>query len=1662
MRRRAFGASVVRPLREASLSCRKLLMLGFLLYIPRAAALPSALLHPHLPETLQFEPLRAVRLLVREYSTVIGRRLGENVRVVSSSASGSTHASAQAQSFLVASLAAVTASDAQVQHELLEYARAFFNGWHQMCVHSSWEVQMCAPVDKSRAGGEQLASCGARGAPWVHRHPCLPHREWDRKVIHARKLGSAADADADAILAMILLVIRFERDGPLPWWQEMGQWAFDSCRAFLHFDTEVNADGNEAVVRQGSCRGGWSCVNPSFHSPAHYRVFNHFMHEFADLFGEPAGIPFKPNADLSIYKYSSRWRQIVSSSYKLLAAAHCPASGLLVDWFVPDPKRLADAGKTDPTCRGSSQVPRFGEESARFAWALSLDYMWFTSAPDFQAKREQNPGSMLWPLATQLASRLQLVTEECPHVDCNPKLDLAPGCFVKTIQQNWIDEGVIIGPLATSLMIPVPSQMLGAKAQMSALTLLAGLVQQMYINAVGSRDQPGMRWITLAILTLSRDEYAIDRALHQRQRDVTGKWILSPFPPRPPPAPPTPPDPHMPPPFPLPPTPAAPTPGRCGWERMRKTSLIGKPSELKLSDSSHSKASLQGYYPYKDQYNDALGCERLCDEIEECAGYSFQQEGNSVMKQHFHKCFLITSLFVPVTVESTMTSALCRTHNVGKRCISQKKSSKHDLDTLQCVEWCDASQALGHCTWCACKGCGWCSPDPPPAKPSPPPLPSPPLPTAPPPPPPHPPPPPACKLGVKTELSFHQGDLFELIVHVAHYSEGVKIYLDFGGTALHKVGHTSQALFLSSNNNVLAFQLVTPQPDGSAYFEITGHVGFALVTKADLRRVYPTVTCEGVFSGLRPSPPPHIPSPCSPPLPPHPPTPLQPSPISPPLTPPAPPVPHPPSPPTHPSPSPPAPRSCHLGTTYSISQLAPKHLQIKIYVDNWIEGCVMELDFHEAIDGRVDQGNHASLLMLKSSESKLRFQLWEQPHDSFFDFYLLTEEADHNPPTPQILCDAFEPRQPPPSHPSPRPFRPPPEPPLPPMPVPPPMQPLSKSVRDCTMLTDEFGGWGNRPPAKGRTQSGVCAESQNGLGGCHEKVSLQDAAKLCASVGARLCTTYELASNVAAGSGCSLDRVRVWSGTPCRNGAYIGHFTQAGAISALRELPRRCSALPGEQWALRCCADDATDDTSSFNAPHGLLLESASCSAVNISWLPPAPSTRSSGFVLFWSESDVRDFSPTQPMISVQEEFAQISGLFPATEYSVWVAAQTKSGHGPTSGQLLVKTSVPDEVPPKPDQPTLVRSPDCNSLLFDLPLRRQIGCRSDVLMALQYGSGSAPSSTQEVRSTHHKVVVSGLDLLTAYSFAAISINQAGSSEPSAFIGPYIVGTLQTQLQQRPMAVATSSATVSIEWGHLTGSCHAGNDVLWSVAYRQVAATQRSGWQMIEEAAISGTTRRAMVDCIEGCSFKVSPFIDGLSLWSEESAVLYANALPEPADQVIRVSLQIAMSPLQLQLGTKLDELCVDMASAIGVQSERLRGVEARPLQEAWDAVLDILPSNQTTSPDEPASLAVRDAIASSLEQRTSRLRQEGLTRLIDATMGIFVLSADGGMQRVMIQTEEGLSEDAPADLPYSIDRMSTVLKWAVLSSLALVCFWVAFKRAAFVARGQYTAVKSDS
>ena len=819
-------------------------------------------------------------------------------------------------------------------------------------------------------------------------------------------------------------------------------------------------------------------------------------------------------------------------------------------------------------------------------------------------------------------------------------------------------------------------------------------------------------------------------------------------------------------------------------------------------------------------------------------------------------------------------------------------------------------------------------------------------------------------------------------VAVGLHHDGVPVQLVFSdlgalGEGLSQVGNTADAVLLGGEGtSVLTFQVVTPKPDGSAYFEFTANTQYA-INSTTVAGLAPVALCNGTLYRISPSPPPSLPSPAPmspsptplppPPLPPLPP-PSHPSPPPPPPKTPAPRLPlpmPPPSPPSQPQP----PETCDLGTTFEYQHLTPKHVEVKVRVDNWQEGANLTLKFPAAVDGRIDQGNFADLEVV--DDSTLKFVLWRRPlrgHYSYFDFYALLETQGVGLPAPQILCVSYRPTPPPTvSSPAPPPTSSPPH--LPPwLPLPPPVSPPKRpppspalpnqrSTSTCAELARQYQGWelhGGVEMASSATRA-VCADSEHGFGGCRGKLTFGAADDLCASVGARLCTSDELSNDAAAGSGCSYDAARVWSSNECvgesSNGLYVGHVSLAGRSDASLVYVKECT--PDDRLLpMRCCADVQAAPPPSpppplvaLDPPHSVKVDAADCDAISLSWVAPRGPYPATRFALFVTEQASGTGSvqrPNTPGGFSKAPHAKLSGLAPATTYNIWVAAENVAGLGTPSTKLVVTTTSDEKPPPKPvELPVLQPSRGCSSLVFTVPQRRQQGCKSDLSLALQYGVGTAPVAVFDQQADGTRVEVLDISPLSSYSFRMIAFNHAGRSEPGEFVGPLVVGMLHNKLTSSPVVTRISSTTLHLNWTRLSTPCHQ-EGLSWKVAYRTHGkySLATSDWRVLD-AAVPGTQRDVMdQDCREGCSFKVMPLLTGWMTWSAETEVVRTSQLTASEPGGIRVAIDLDKSPAELALdAASLDRFAHDVANSLGGRNGRIAVVEAKPLPAAWRIVV---------------------------------------------------------------------------------------------------------------------------
>ena len=221
----------------------------------RNARAASGVVPEHLvPSTWQSSGTNALERLVQfrnALTAVVGIRNGHDILAVRSSggAAGGVVSEGQGYGLLLAGAAAAT-FDGHHANRTFAIAMGYeiFLGWQRMCELTT--ANSCQSSD--------LCSQG---------HECLPSWKFDADLVAEIGTGSAPDGDEDAILGMILLVLGTRADSPPPaWWDEVGRWAYDSCRAFLTHNTVAHSTllaSNGLPLRAlklGSCWGGWGAA----------------------------------------------------------------------------------------------------------------------------------------------------------------------------------------------------------------------------------------------------------------------------------------------------------------------------------------------------------------------------------------------------------------------------------------------------------------------------------------------------------------------------------------------------------------------------------------------------------------------------------------------------------------------------------------------------------------------------------------------------------------------------------------------------------------------------------------------------------------------------------------------------------------------------------------------------------------------------------------------------------------------------------------------------------------------------------------------------------------------------------------------------------------------------------------------------------------------------------------------------------------------------------------------------------------------------------------------------------------------------------------------------------------------------------------------------------
>jgi len=143
--------------------------------------------------------------------------------------------------------------------------------------------------------------------------------------------GAATDGDLDAAMALL--------QAGCAWG---GTYAADAQALIQAMETTAIATcGSASVIKPGDNFGGCTETNPSYVTPAYYRVFQ-------DVTGNAV------------------WGSLLDSGYTLLAANQARKGGVFSDWS-------NDTGAASTT---GSHSDDFGPDASRVAWRVATDYMW--------------------------------------------------------------------------------------------------------------------------------------------------------------------------------------------------------------------------------------------------------------------------------------------------------------------------------------------------------------------------------------------------------------------------------------------------------------------------------------------------------------------------------------------------------------------------------------------------------------------------------------------------------------------------------------------------------------------------------------------------------------------------------------------------------------------------------------------------------------------------------------------------------------------------------------------------------------------------------------------------------------------------------------------------------------------------------------------------------------------------------------------------------------------------------------------------------------------------------------------------------------------------------------------------------------------------------------
>mmetsp|Transcript_10102 Transcript_10102/g.18819 ORF Transcript_10102/g.18819 Transcript_10102/m.18819 type:complete len:837 (-) Transcript_10102:267-2777(-) len=388
---------------------------------------------------------------------------GSKARAVQSSggAAGGVVSESQGYGLLLGGTILASMEDDADFDRVAELTYEVFLGWRRMCELSAASGS-CQDDEGFQCGGG--------------RYPCLPHWKFGEDLTAVVGRGAAPDGDVDALAGMLLAVLALEETSREPaWMDEVGQWAYDTCKQFYLSSTVPSQSGDHQIVKLGSCWGGWGTQgqNPSYHAPGIYRLCRDYMKSHDGRYGSSAA---------EGESWEANWEALVATTYKMLEATQCDSTGLVPNWaqvFEEGARLRAQTGFSGSGTPGAE----FGAEASRTIWRVVVDFLLF---PDEAAKA----AAFLAPVAKHLAKK------ESGGRWAN-SLDIDGSCLVDSIHASWNVNMFMAAPTFSSLVCPSG---LPAGRQQELIDSAGELLATKRI-----RDYYSGSWIAISTMTMNGD-----------------------------------------------------------------------------------------------------------------------------------------------------------------------------------------------------------------------------------------------------------------------------------------------------------------------------------------------------------------------------------------------------------------------------------------------------------------------------------------------------------------------------------------------------------------------------------------------------------------------------------------------------------------------------------------------------------------------------------------------------------------------------------------------------------------------------------------------------------------------------------------------------------------------------------------------------------------------------------------------------------------------------------------------------------------------------------------------------------------------------------------------------------------------------------------------------